>query len=245
VLVWQRRLWSWVLGCVTVVALTLIAGTTQGWLASLTFLWYRQAERVVYNLAYFVPVFGGIAIAFLVGWLSARVPYRRLAVAACAIFGLVFVAFATGLNAARATRAQVRSSVTSPIQPIGQDSLAAFRYLREHAGRSVVLNDMNIDGSLWMYAFDGVRPLFALTPSADEQRHGEFRRRLYIHDHIQQAGSDRRLDRLMDEYGVKYVYWGRTPFFDSSHQIDLESLRSSPGLEEVVTNGGASVFRVR
>src|SRR5262249_29215429 len=60
VLVWQRRLWSWMVGCVSVVGLTLIAGTSRHGIALLTAPWYRMPERVVYNLAFFVPVFGGI-----------------------------------------------------------------------------------------------------------------------------------------------------------------------------------------
>jgi hypothetical protein len=245
VVVWQRRLWSWVLGCLIVVGLTLVAGTTRHGMAFLTAPWYRQAERVAYNLAFFVPVFGGIALALLVDAVSARFPGRRFAIVGCAIGGLALVSIATGLHAARATRAQVRASFTAPIQPIGQDSLVAFRYLRRHAGRSVVLNDLNIDGSLWMYAFDGVRPLFALTPTGQEQRGRDYRTRLYIHDHIHEAGSDPRLDRLMTVFQVKYVYWGRTSFLDSDHQMDLESLRTSPGLEEVLTKDSASVFRVK
>lgn len=72
-----------------------------------------------------------------------------------------------------------------------------------------------------------------------------YRERLYIHDHIQKVGGDHRLDRLMEKYSVEYVYWGRTPYLGAEHQIDLASLRTSPGLQEVFTNGEASVFRVR
>jgi hypothetical protein len=244
-LVWQRRLWSWVFGCVLVVALTLVAGTTQHGIAWLTFPWYRQPERVAYNLVFFVPVFGGIALGFLVGWVSGRLPGRRLAVAGCALGGLAFVTSVAGLHATRFTRAQVRASFTSPIQPIDRESLDAFRYLRSHAGRGLVMNDLNNDGSLWMYALEGVRPLFALAPAEDDQRDDGYQQRRYIHDHIQQAGNDSRLHRLMDAYGVKYVYWGRTPFLESNHEIELESLRGSPGLEEVFTNRSASVFRVK
>ena len=244
-LVWQRRLWSWVLGCAIVAGLTLLAGTSQHGIAWLTFPWYREPERVAYNLAFFVPVFGGIALGFLVGWASDRLSGRRVAVVGCAVGGLAFVTIATGLHAARFARAQVRTSFSSPIQPMNRDSLSTFRYLRSHAGRGLVVNDLNIDGSLWMYAFDGVRPLFALTPTGENARDGEYGRRLYIHAHIQRAGSDRRLDRLMDEYGVKYVYWGRTTFPDSTHQMELESLRRSPGLVEVITSRNASVFRVK
>jgi uncharacterized protein DUF6541 len=244
-LMWQRRLWSWVLGCVIVVALTLVAATTQQGIAALTIPWYRQSERVAYNLVFFVPVFGGIALATLIGWVRARLPGGRLTLAGCAVGGLTFVAIAIGLPAGRAAKDQVRASTTSPIQPIGQDSLAAFRYLRSHAGRGLVLNDVNNDGSLWMYPFNGVRPLFALAPSAEDQRGGEYRRRLYIHDHIQQAGSNHRLDQLLDEYGVDYVYWGGIPFLAANHEMDLASLRGSPGLEEVFTSEYASVFRVK
>jgi uncharacterized membrane protein len=152
---------------------------------------------------------------------------------------------ATGVQAARATRAQVRASFESPIQPITGGSLAAFRYLRGHVGHGLVVNDLNIDGSLWMYAFDGVRPMFALWPTAGHERDRDYRQRLYIHDHIEEVGTNRRLARLMQKYDVEFVYWGRTPFIGAEHEMDLASLRASPGLEEVFTSGDASVFRAR
>jgi hypothetical protein len=244
-LMWQRRLWSWVLGCLVVVALTLVAATTQQGIAALTVPWYRQSERVAYNLAFFVPVFGGIALGSLIGWLNARLSDSPLTLAGCAAAGLTFVVVAVGLHAGDAAEDQVRTSTTPPFQPIGQDSLAAFRYLKSHAGRGLVLNDVNSDGSLWMYAFRGVQPLFALAPNAEDKRSGEYRRRRYIHDRIQEAGSDRRLDRLMHAYGVNYVYWGRTTYFDSNHEIDVDALRRSPGLDEVFTSDSAFVFRVK
>jgi hypothetical protein len=48
---------------------------------------------------------------------------------------------------------------------------------------------------------------------------------------------------LMEKYSVENVYWCRAPYIGAEHEIDLASLRTSPGLQEGFTTGDASVFR--
>jgi hypothetical protein len=249
VLVWRHRP-AWVAGTAIVFFLVVAAAVSDsGLVGALTFAWYRQPERIAYYLVYFVPVLGGVALAAActaVAIAAARLPRARVwALPGAAVVALAVVALAGGSNAAKVNRDLVTTAYTQ-YAPVGPAEVAAFDWLGDHASdRGLVLTDANTDGSVWMYAFSGANPLFAAYPQRDSPfRDRSVRDRDYVREHITDLGRDPKLARLLDRYGIRYVYYGDRTFQGADHQIDFAALRSNPRLREVFSRGGAHVFAI-
>jgi hypothetical protein len=249
VLVWRHRL-AWVLGAAAAFFLVVVAAVSDAPLAeALTFAWYRQPERIAYYLAYFVPVLGGVAIGAACGGIAvaaARLPRARVWVLpTVAVVALGVVAAAGGLDAARANRAWVTTAYTQ-YAPVGPAEVAAFRWLGERTdGRGLVVNEGSSDGSVWMYAFSDANPLFGAYPQKKSPfMDASVRARDYVKDHITELGDNPRLARLLDRFGIRYLYFGSRTFPGAPHQLRLARLRETPGLTEVYTRDGAHVFRI-
>jgi Family of unknown function (DUF6541) len=239
VMLWRRRP-AWVIGAVAMGALTTLAAVSDGWLSDvLTFPWYREAARVAYNLAFFVPVFAGVALA------AACALARRGGVGTNWGYALVTVAVAAllyplaGKAALDHNRTIVESGFTD-FEPAGPDQVAAFEFLGAHAAPgSVVLDDRNVDGALWMYAFGGARPLFGLDAASHDR---VLLDREYLRRHFGAWGSDPKVDRLVRRFGVRYVYYGEGVFAGSRHELSLARLEAMPQLRELFRRGGAHLF---
>lgn len=248
VLVWRHRP-AWVAGGAIVVALVVAkAVSDSGLVDALTFAWYGQPERLAYYLVYFVPVFGGITLAAACGAVTAlaRAPRtRRWLVPATAVAVLAVVAVAGGTTWAKRNKALV-NGFYSQNTPAGPSDVVAFDWLGRHASkRGLVLTDGNADGSLWMYSFSGANPLFGAYPARDSPFFDRsMREREYVRSHITDLGRDQKLGRLLDQYDIRYVYYGDGVFTGARHQLDLGALRRTPGLREVFSHKGSHVFAI-
>lgn len=249
VMVWRHRL-AWPVGALIVFALTLLAGTSDGALAgALTFPWYRQPERVMYCLVYFVPILAAVPLAGGCVGLAALVSRARSrastwALPAAVVAAVFAVALVGGVGSARDNRTMLRQ-LYADYGPVGANEVAAFEWLGRHAPRDgLVVTDLDVDGSLWMYAFSGANPLFAAYPQEGAFRDRSFDERSYLHDHISQLGADPKLARILAKYRARYLYFGESTFRGSSHNFDLAQLRSVAGLREVWSRGGAHIFEI-
>jgi hypothetical protein len=105
----RRRHGGLLVGLSATVGLYLLAATSKGTVAQvLTLAWYRQAERVSYNLALFVAFFAGLALAELASWVRARVGRDQLgrwAPAGVALGALLVLGVVPLLGAQRMVRA--------------------------------------------------------------------------------------------------------------------------------------------
>ena len=172
----MRRRPAWVAGWAVVVFLGLFTAASKNRLAdALTFPWYHLEARIVPNVAFFVPFFAGVTLAFGVDLVHACCSpfvgrpsrHRGDDRAACQF---------VGVHGWRADSAYIRTNFTSDTRSIfnqafvGPTSLAAFRWLDDHATRrDTVAEQPLIDGSLWMYALEHVAPLLG----AYDARHGK------------------------------------------------------------------------
>ena len=240
----RRIRWEWVLGAVVVIGLaTMAAASDDAATRLLTFPWYREPSRLAYNLAWFVPVFGGVALATVCAFVAARLRGRYVLVATVGASFLSLFALA-GAGAVTLNSDMVRGAYTA-YGPIGPDQVAAFRYLGRHADpRSTTLSDGNVDGAIWMAAFADARPLFGFQPEPDRIDARE-RDRQYLRRHIDALGRDCRVDDLVRDFHVEHVYFGAVTYETAPHLMSLAELRSVPGLREVFRRGGAHVFAVR
>lgn len=212
---------------------------------ALSFPWYHEAERIGYVLALFVPL---LIAALLVEPVEAarslapRLSLRTAVAPVVAVVSLVPVAVAAQ-EASDPVAASVRSAYMA-YSPVQASELAAFDYLAANVppGRTV-LTDVNSDGSIWMYAFHGVEPVFFLPPGTAPVG-STWDNRLYLVDHLGELGSNPRVRSLLEEWRVSYVYFDESGFVEAPRRLSLEKLRTFPHLVEVFTSGHAHVFRI-
>ena len=181
--------------------LTVFVNASDSWLVQqLAFPWYRIASRINWNQALFVPFFAAVTLAFAVMGINRLVHARWVIIAASVVAVIVFGAF-SGLHAYRANKLLLRDSLSVNATPSSQarvdrNAEAAFRWLHDHGRRDeTVVNEPNVDGSLWMYAQEGVKPLLGWAPtslSSFRERYAtrDWKGRVYLVSHIQHPGED-------------------------------------------------------
>ena len=125
-------------------------------------------------------------------------------------------------------------------------SLAAFSWLHAHSGKNdVIVNDINADGSLWMYAFRRLHPLFAIKPIfSDRASVEDWNDRLYLLDHLDKLGTDSRADAFVTRYRARWIYFDETVFGLFHHRVRLDALMRDKKLQLVFERGTVHVFRI-
>jgi hypothetical protein len=243
---WRRRP-AWVVGYAILAAITLIVWVSKDSLSKLLGVpWYHSTARLSFNQTFFAPFFTGVALAALVDafvrWGRAR-SRQWLPVASVSV-AVVFAA-TVGYNAYRSSTDLLRHSfeVNARVTP---ESEAAFSWLHDHAGPGeVVVNDLNADGSLWMYALDDVPPLFAVHPiSTDRAANADWDDRRYIVQHINRLGVDPRVGALLQRFHARWVYFDERLFDLFHHTMQLDALEHNPRLQPVFERGTVHVFRI-
>jgi hypothetical protein len=243
VALWRHEQVAWLVAFAGVVGIFLLADTSKSGVAeALAFPWYRQPERISYNVAFFVAFFGGYALDATSTALG-RVARGPVLSAAPTALVVAAVGLAIGWPSSRSTVRLAHASYAR-FEPVRKDDLAAYDWLGDHVrDGDRVLNDLDYDGSLWMYAFDGVAPLFGANSEATVDL-ADFQERVWLRDHITELGTNPRVAQLVDKWRVRWVYLGEDNFTGSPPVLHLESLRRTPGLTEVFTRGQSHVFRV-
>jgi len=243
---WRRRP-AWVVGYAVVLGLTLLVWVSHGSLSNaLGVPWYHSAARLSFNQAFFVSFFAGVALAYVAEGLVRldRARSLRSLLVASTLVAVVFAA-TLGYDGYRTSTRVLRHSfeVDARVTPASE---AAFAWLHDHAGRSdVVVNDVNADGSLWMYALKGLHPLFAVGPIfSDRAAVADWNDRMYLVKHIDQLGVDSHLDDLVQRYHARWVYFDEKLFDLFRHTMHLGALMQNPRLQLSFQRGSVHVFRI-
>ena len=250
---------AWCIAWVTIVALAVFASISSNRLVhDLTFPWYRQSARVTWNQMFFVPFFAGLALAFAVS-IGARVLRVAWMPILATIVALVVVARWAGLPAYRAERSYLddhfvaRSLRTQAQADANAD--AGFKWLRGHAGpKDTVVSEPVVDGSGWMYAQEGVKPLLGLEPCQretetcwrrkDRKTRIDWRDRVYLLQNIAQLGGDHVIDRLVDRYHARWIYLNERFLPDTKRVVSLDAIRRNRHIVEVFRRNSVHVFQV-
>ena len=123
----------------------------------------------------------------------------------------------------------------------------AIRWLAEQTRPGErVLNDPE-DGSVWAYALSHgrVAPVFGPKPLYGWGHYPEWASRLELLDRAGAIPTDAGLAKAADDWGVRYVLVLERPFAPDRRTIDVEALRSAPGVRLVFRSGRAAVYQVR
>ncbi len=233
-----RRQVAWVVGWVIVMALAVLASTSDGWLAKqLTFPWYRIPSRILWNQVLFVPFFAGVTMAVAVMAVH-RLLRTRKALIVTAIGALVvFIAFA-GLHAYRSNESSLHDSLTVNSTLSSQARVDGpvedgFRWLRHHvAPDETVVNEASVDGSLWMYPLEDVKPLIgwgpiSLTSFREKYATRDWKDRNVLLDNISRLGEAPRVTDLVRKYNARWIFYDDREYLLTRHALRLDALRQN------------------
>lgn len=234
--------WGWV-GLALLVLYLASAVTTFPWstLRPLSQPWYYEYTRTSYHAAPVLAVFVGYAFAELLRVLTpvaVRIGVRdRRWVTYSVLATAVVLAAPTMLRQpVRLLRAAYETD-----SRVDADMAGAFDYLAAHDdGRMTVLNEER-DGSAWMYADRGLRPLVGVYRYGETEQNDA---RLRLLSTAGSLGSDPETQQLIERWDVRYVLVNDVGFSDEPPRVRADALRANPRFREVYSRGGSHVFEV-
>jgi hypothetical protein len=250
-----RRQFAWVAGWVSVMALTFLASTSDGWLAKqLTFPWYRIPSRILWNQVLFVPFFVAVALAVGVTGVTRLVRARSVLIPATAAALVAFVALA-GLHAYRANESSLHDSlrVNSTFSSQARVDNAVedgFRWLRDHVGPDeTVVNEPSVDGSLWMYPQEDVKPLMGWGPASlasfrEKYATEDWTDRVDLLKNTARIGNDPQIAELARRYNARWIFFDERDYLLTEHALELDALRENGSLTEVFHRGPVHIFSI-
>jgi hypothetical protein len=254
--IWLRyRRVAWVVGWVTVIVLSLFASTTDNPVVrALSFPWYSGSFRITSNQVFFVPFFAGVVLAIVVPAV-ARTLRRRSAVVPATLVVAALFTLVVGIPAYRTSWSFLHNALAVRIMTAGNqarvdsDSEAAFQWLAMHTNENeTVINEPTADGSLWMYAQRGVKPLLALAPefsSDDQSARRDWENRRDLVRQIDEPDLTPRLERLIRDYHARWIYFDSRTYPLGTHDLDLDALRNSPHISEVFHRDTVYIFEIK
>jgi hypothetical protein len=108
---------------------------------------------------------------------------------------------------------------------------------------STVVNQEQ-DGSIWMYAADGLRPLFTQALPATGSLSRSTQDRVWLAKHLGALGRNPRVEMLLERYHARFVYVNERTYLDGPAWIQLDALRANPRFHEIITGGTSHVFTI-
>ncbi len=236
-----RQLWWWLAGTAVFVVLFVMAASYEGNLvAQLTGLWWNDRWRfagiIILGVAVlaahgFTVITDGLASRARRAGVEQRMGSRTVlaasALAVLAVFGLLSSGFYSGYNSGRMSNAYRGGPVVTGDEQAAMDELASL--VRPGAR---VMNDPN-DGSPWMYALNGVTPMFGhiVNPYAVDGK-GVDQQDLLLSFNC--LDSDQHVRDLVQRYDIDYVYLGSGFIREEFDRFaGLEDLEEVDSLREV------------
>ena len=205
---------------------------------SLLTLPYRGAyHRLNYNLYFFLPLLAGMGLDPIWSWASRGDVHRLHRVKT----GLLFLCLGVFLlqDPVREITERLRRGVVNA--PVDYDNVRAMRWLEQHAERDeVILNDID-DGSFWIDDITHCRVLnpnnFWLGKDLHERRH--------LLSNVHKIPSDTRAWGVLDEYGIRFVYYGENLLPNGQRRLDCDALKANPLFQEVYATPRTKIFEFR
>jgi hypothetical protein len=244
--------WALTVSTAAAMALFVLAVSVDNELSSLlTGFWWNDQLRLSAIVAVLAPVFVAVLgddVAEAFSWLRKRfgwpVPRARvvqvsIAAVACVAVALAYLAVAGRGYADRNWWAvayrYTHGPVVSPAKIEAMDELAT---LVEPGER--VMND-NVDGSVWMYALEGVTPV-----AGHYQRDtANFAQRLLL-DHFDEIADNPAVEETVRELGIRYVIVMDGSIMEQwDRSTGLDEIADQPDVfREVFSNSDAAIYEI-
>ena len=127
---------------------------------------------------------------------------------------------------------------------VDDSDLAAFAYLAGLPGsRDTLIGNANVDGTAWMYAVAGLRPLWTHYDYPVQQGPGY--NRFIIWAYADDADRDPRVAEAVRALDIRYVLTSRPVVRGFAMPDGLVSLDESRSWEKIYDNGGARIYQWR
>lgn len=235
----KNSVFTWAFGTVVLITALAAAFPKNSLVRLLTKPWYGQVLRLNYNIVYFaVPL-----IVSAIIWLFS---IKKTSLLRFVSIGLAVVLTFMGLSQVQRADKLLLESWYNGLVPVNQNSVVAFHWMRENIGSDeYVLTDYDgIDGSTWMYALSGVRPVMygAIT---DDSRDVWRTQKIAVLTNMGQLASRPDLLRFLKQVRIRYIYFDeRTNVISPQHTFTLDQIKRDSTLTSVYSRGNAHVFEV-
>src|SRR5574337_1265739 len=245
---WPLALWA-VLVVAIVHSSAPFGGAASGAIGRFTNLFYSDPRRLMAMLTLLLTPMGGIGLAALVALIiaAARRPATRWgtrpvpwgAVAAVSLVASTVLLAWHYLPRHRLLLGDKYDSVM-----IDERDLRAFAYLATLPGaRDTLIGNANTDGTAWMYAAAGLRPLWTHYDFPMQQGPGY--QRFIFWAYADDADTDPRVAEAVDALNIRYVLISGPTVRGFPLPDGLVSLDKSRSWTKIYDNGEASIYRWR
>ncbi|CAN5206291.1 hypothetical protein BH20ACT5_BH20ACT5_12660 [soil metagenome] len=245
-----RQLW-WVL-CGTAIFVFLFVAAASAdaeWTETLTQPWWNDSWRLLAVAVFGLAVLAGHGVVLIADTLTGRWLRIRAGPAGPVVTGgaaLAVLALVGGFSGGFYAAANVdrMSTAYSDGPHVSTDEQEAMRTLAELVGPDrMVMNDPG-DGSAWMYALTGVRPVYGhVVNHAAGAGLGRDQRLLL--SSFRCLDSDPAVRALVTEYGIDWVFTGRGYVRDTFRRAPgLRALGGVSSLDLVYDEEGIRIYRV-
>jgi hypothetical protein len=111
------------------------------------------------------------------------------------------------------------------------------------------VNEASVDGSLWMYLLDDVKPLIGWGPLTlasfrEKYANRDWENRQRVLANIARIGEDRHVNELVRGYNAKWIFFDERHSLLTHHVLQLDALRQNPWISEVFRRGPVHVFGI-
>lgn len=233
---WPLALWA-VLVVGVVQSSAPLGGPAGEALGTFTALFYSDPRRIMAAMTLLLIPMAGVGLATLAGLVARPVGARfRPALTA------VLVTMSTvGLAWHYLPRHEFLFGDKYDSVIIDDRDLEAFAHLAALPGaRDSVIGNANVDGSAWMYAVAGLRPLW--THYDYPQQQGPGPQRFIFWAYADDADTDPRVATAVHDLGIRYVLISSPTVRGFSLPDGLLSLDKSRSWAKIYDNGGASIY---
>lgn len=205
------------------------------WFRGLTGVWYSSPWRTSYNVALCAIVLAGLGGGAAAAWVGRRLYGRRWPAAVVGCGALLVAPWYTALPH------RIVESAYAANAPATDEFERALEALASAAGSDDTVLNEERDGSGWMYASRGLRPLHVVY--AYEQS-PTTRDRTYLLENIAAIEQDPRVRALIERWNVRYVFVDDVGFIDEPPRWSIDDFSNQPAFRQVFREGPIAVFEI-
>ena len=239
----RLRAAGWLLGAGVFLLLTFASARRYAWADTLTSAWYTRWDRVVIDELFFIATFAALGFVTVVQLL--RMLTRRWSASTLGFCTVIAISVAAVVSISlvplwRADRSNLRLAF-SYASNVDGGQRAAFRYLQAHVQPGDrVLNDITQDSG-WMYADNGVTPLFAMAVRAFPAK--DWGQRIYLLRNASHLGVNPTVTQVADQWHVQWAFVSSRLFPLRKTMLTVGGLSSSSAWRMAFHSGTAWVFQ--
>jgi len=213
-------------------------GSKYNLIPALTISPWSEPTRIAYIQCYFITFFSGLGLLLTWSWLSNKIPPEKFKIWFKFIFLLMSIIMS--YNSIIISQNHLHNMVED-YSPTTIDDLKVMEWIRDNTPEdSVILNDLHYDSGLWIPIIADRQISQPLMKSVIK----DWENRSYLRCHLCEVEKNERIPKLMDEYHIKYVFYGSKTVRGEKreHTLNLSELKNNEHFKLVYRSGSAYLF---